>query len=235
MSNKYCIASFKSWSVERLYTLARDSNGPLRNAPAEICARLLKIAITSNHEKLLEVLNKKLMSKILWHDMSSELILPIAEKYGLRQLQGICYYRQLMTMERDAHHFRRSDGSQLAVPLTFSVEKRMRFFHAHHSLVGQWERLCAHPPLFQQATCLSHGLCLDTWVDLWHEVATSTPMLRYGPADVLGKLKTLMICLRKAMNETPSISMQCTLSALETIAMIRDEIITDLMNYFEPE
>ncbi|KAF8630486.1 hypothetical protein AX15_002881 [Amanita polypyramis BW_CC] len=235
MSNKYCIASFKSWSVEGLYNLARDSNGPLRSAPADVCARLLKIAIISNHKKLFEVVSNKLMSRILWHEMSPEPILPIAEKYGLRQLQGICYYRQLINMERATPYFRQSDGSQLAVPLTFSVEKRMRLFHARHTLVQLWERLRTNPPLFQQATCLSHGLCLDTWTDLWQEAATSTHMLRYGPADVLGRLKTLMIYLRNTMNETPSISVQCTLSALETIAMIRDEIIADLMNYFEPE
>ncbi len=37
------------------------------------------------------------------------------------------------------------------------------------------------------------------------------------------------------MNEMPAISVQCTLTALETISGIRDEIIADLMDYFEPE
>jgi len=235
MSSKYSIASFWAWSVERIYTLARDANGPLRNVPAETCARTLKIAATSGNEKFLEVVIKKLMTRILWHNMSPEPILPIAEKYALRQLRGICYYRQLSTMERDTPYFNQSGVSQLAVPLTFSVEKRIGFFHAHHSLVATWERLRTNPPMFQQAGCQSHGLCLDTWAHLWHEAASSAQMLRYGPADVLGKLKTLMICLRNSMNEMPAISVQCTLTALETISGIRDEIIADLMDYFEPE
>ncbi len=151
MSSKYSIASFWAWSVERIYTLARDANGPLRNVPAETCARTLKIAATSGNEKFLEVVIKKLMTRILWHNMSPEPILPIAEKYALRQLRGICYYRQLSTMERDTPYFNQSGVSQLAVPLTFSVEKRIGFFHAHHSLVATWERLRTNPPMFQQA------------------------------------------------------------------------------------
>ncbi|KAK2465419.1 hypothetical protein APHAL10511_002773 [Amanita phalloides] len=234
MSSKYCIASYMSWSVEHIYALTRDANGPLRNAPADICARVLKIAITSNNAKFLEVVIKKLMTRILWHNLAFEPILPIAEAYGLRQLRGICYYRQLIKMERDTPYFRQSGVSQLAVPLTFSMEKRIGFFHAHHSLIDLWERLCSNPPIFDQVGCPSHGLCLDTWTHLWHEAASSPQILRYGPADVLGRLKILMIQLRDAMNEMPSINMQCTLTALETISTIRDKIIADLARYFEP-
>lgn len=235
MSSKYSIASFWAWSLERIYTLARDTSGPLRNVPAETCARVLQVAVASKNEKFLQVVIKKLMARILWHNLSPEPILPIAEKYALRQLLGICYYRQLTTMERDTPYFKQSGVSQLAIPLTFSVEKRIGFFHAHHFLVEVWERLRTNPPLFHREGCPSHGLCLETWAHLWHEAASSSQLLRYGPADVLGRLKTLMICLRDSMNEMPSISVQCTLSALETISTIRDEIIADLMDYFEPK
>ena len=234
MSNKYCIGSFRTWSVQCIYTLAKDGNGPLRNAPSEVFARILSIAAASGHEKLLEVLTKKLMSRILGHNMPPDLVLPIAEKYELRRLQGICYYRQLTKMERDTPRHSYNSGSQLAIPLHISVDKRKRFFRAHDQLVGLWEQLRSNPPMFGRDGCPSHGLCLDTWMHLWNEAGSSAEILHYGPADVLGRLKTFMVYLRHSMNETPAINEPCMLSALETIAMIRDKIIENLMEYFEP-
>ncbi|KAF8625906.1 hypothetical protein AX17_006632 [Amanita inopinata Kibby_2008] len=234
MSNKYCFASFESWSVERIYALAKDTSGPLRNASPRVYARVLTVAVLSDHPKLLEMVTKKLISRILWHNMPPEPILPIADKYGLRELQGICYYRQLTSMERDSPYYSsNSNSSQLAIPLTFSVEKRVRYFSAHRSLVELWERLRSSPPSFYHDGCPSHGHCLITLTHLWYEVGSSVQTLQYGPADVLGKLKILMINLRNAMNNTPTISVQCTLSALEAIAMTRDEIIGDLIDYFQ--
>jgi hypothetical protein len=234
MAHKYFIGSFRTWSVQCIYTLAKDGYGPLRNASSEVFARILSIATASGHEKLLDVLTKKLMSRILWHNMSPDPILPIAEKNELRRVQGICYYRQLTKMERDTPRHSYSSGSQLAIPLHISVDKRKRFFRAHNQLVKLWEQLRSNPPMFGRDGCPSHGLCLDTWMHLWNEAGSSAEILRYGPADVLGRLKTFMIYLRHSMNETPAINEPCMLSALETIAMIRDKIIENLMEYFEP-
>ncbi|PFH51237.1 hypothetical protein AMATHDRAFT_59534 [Amanita thiersii Skay4041] len=244
LSQKYYFTSFESWSVGRIYAAIKDNNGPLRNASPELASRILAIAVQANHEKLLDLVTKKLISRILWHNMSPDPILPIAEKYGLRALQGICCYRQLTNMERatpySSERGSNSTVTQLAIPLTFTMERRVRYFNAHRSLVELWEMLRTSPPVFREEEeeeggcgCASRGQCLATWTRLWQEGSAHPEMLQYGPADVLGRLKLLMVSLRKRLNGMPTFSVQCTLSALEAIAAVRDEILESLMDHFE--
>ncbi|KAM6494474.1 hypothetical protein JOM56_010835 [Amanita muscaria] len=233
MSTKYCIVSFRTWSVQCIYALTKDANSPLRSAPTGMYARILAVAASSGCDRLLEYVTKKVATKILWHNMPPEPFIPVAERNELRKLQGICYYRQLTTMERETPYLSLSGSSQLAIPLSFNVEKRKRFFRAHSRLVELWEELRSTPPDVTIDGCPSHGLCMDTWTHLWREAGSSAEILRCGPADVLGRLKAFMVYLRHAINETPAINEPCTHSALQEIASVRDEIIEKLGMYFE--
>ncbi|TFK34739.1 hypothetical protein BDQ12DRAFT_689102 [Crucibulum laeve] len=230
LTNKYCYSSYESWAVERIYVLAQDPIGFLQNASPEICARVLNIAVLCNNQNLLDLVSHKLILRMLWSNMCPNSVLVVAQRHGLRRLIGIAYYRQLISMEQVSY-----DGIISTQPFfasSLDVEKRMRFLSAHHSLVSLWKQIRTTAPCFQSSGCHSHSICLSTWQNVWSDAGIANQTLHFGSADVLGRLKFMMIYLRKAMAEVPSMSLQCTLSALEAITTTRDDIIDGMLDHF---
>lgn len=230
LTNKYCFSSFESWVIERIYVLAQEPTGPLRSASPEVCARMLNVAILCNHQKLQDLVTQHLISRILWYNTFPDSVIEIAEAHGLRVLQGVGYYRQLISMETPTTDDR--NIVQPRFPSTVNTEKRMRFLSAHHSLLNLWDQLRATPPDIRADGCPSHGECIATWDHMWYEAGAVDESLRCGSADVLGRLKSVMIGLRKSMADTPCMTLQCKMAALEAITEARDVIIDGLMDHF---
>jgi hypothetical protein len=231
LTNKYCIASYESWALERILSLAQSPVGFLRHAPPAICARVLNIAALSNHKRLLETTTQRLVARMLWSDVDRQAILSVAEARGLRSLQGVAYYRELVDLERLSY-----DGytaTRPIFPASMGLERRMRFLAAHHSLTNLWECVRTSPPVFIESGCGSHTECLTAWTELWVDAAEANQTLRHGSADVLGRLKSMMILLKKTMMESNCITLGCMLSALEAITITRDEIVAGLMDHFQ--
>ena len=57
-------------------------------------------------------------------------------------------------------------------------------------------------------------------------------ILFHGSADVLGRLKAMMLSLRKSLCGSSGLTLQCKMTALEAITALRDEIIGGLMVHF---
>jgi hypothetical protein len=230
LTNKYCFSSFESWVIERIYVLAQEPTGPLRYASPEVCARMLNVAVLCNHRQLQDLVTQHLISRILWYNTLPDPVIDIAETHGLRTLQGVGYYRQLIGMEAvstDGRHI-----IQPRFPSTMNTEKRMRFLAAHHSLLNVWDQLRTSPPDIRADGCPTHGECSAMWQHMWLEAGAANESLRCGSADVLGRLKSVMIGLRKSMADTPCMALQCKMAALEAITDTRDNIIGGLMDHF---
>ncbi|KAG6919480.1 hypothetical protein DXG01_005739 [Tephrocybe rancida] len=233
VANKYCLSSLEAWTIERIYSLAQDPSSlfPLHCAPLDICARMLDVAILCDHQKLQSLVTQFLISRTLWYDASPETVLAMAEKHGLRTLVGVCYYRQLISLERSSSR-RSSRVTQTVFPESMDIKRRMSFIAAHNSLLELWESLRAVPPTLLCQGCPSHMECEVTWENMWYSACKMDEMLRPSSADVLGRMKALMLGLRKAMADAPSMTIQCKMAALEAITEARDEVIEGLVTHF---
>ncbi|KAF8810212.1 hypothetical protein BYT27DRAFT_6494585 [Phlegmacium glaucopus] len=231
MTNKYCIASYETWALDRILFLSQNPLGFLRHAPSALCARVLDLAVICHQQKRLDTVTQRLVSRMLWSDMDREPILRVAENRGLRKLQGVAYYKELVELEKSTY-----DGqgdTPLVLPLSMSAEKRTRFFAAHQSLVNLWESIRMTPPVCISTTCLTHAACLDAWVILWRDAGAANQTLRHSSADVLGRMKSMMIHLKNSMIGSNSMTLNCVLAALEAITTTRDDVIAGLMDHFQ--
>lgn len=230
LTNKYCIASYETWALDRLLTLAQNPVGFLRTSSPEICARALNIAAVCDHQKLLDVIHHRLIPRILWSDVHRQPFLEVVQRHGLTKLQGVIFYKELVDMAKAS-----SEGTsgRLVFPRSFDVDKRMMFLSAHHSLTSLWECVATAPPPFIDHGCPSHADCLAAWREIWVQAASAHQTLRHNPVDILGRLKAMMIILKKSVRESSEITLGCTLAALEAITLTRDDIIAGLMAHFQ--
>jgi len=214
LANKYCIASYEAWALDRLISLAKNPNSFIRHASPEICARALHVAFLCDHQPLIDIILSKLVPRILWSsDFDRQPILQLSIKLGIPILQGVIYYRNL-------------------------VQNPEQDQSAYESLVRLWNRIRTTPPSFEKdkETCTDpeHIQCLATWSNLWSTTASSEQTVtNCGDVDVLGRLKCMMIQLKKAMeSRSDAMSLGCTLLALESITVARDEIVNGLIDHF---
>lgn len=232
LANKYCIASYEAWALDRIMVLAQNPNCFLRQASPEICARALHVASLCNHRHLMDIIVQRLVARMLWSDMSRLPILHASIKLGIPILQGVTYYRDLVDLER-AHWDK--GGGLTFLPSVPHEEQRLRLFTAYQSLVSLWDRIRVSPPIFDidPHTCSEHSECIATWTKLWQNAAISEQTTKHGVVDVLGRLKSMMIQLKKEMMESRTgMSLGCTLSALESITTARDDVIDGLIGHF---
>jgi len=235
MANKYCIASYEAWALERILLLAQNPNGFLRQASPETCARVLSIAILCNHRDLVHLITQKLIARMLWSDMNRQPILQVATRFGLTTLQGVVQYRELVDLERSQLDHQKHPGLAFLSSIPHE-EQRLRLFSAYHSILNLWDRIRLTPPSFvaEDHTCSTHSECITTWSKLWVTAASSEQTSKHGVVDILGRLKSVMIQVKKAMMESGTgMSLGCTLSALESITSVRDDIVAGLMGHFQ--
>lgn len=230
MTNKYCFESYATWAVGTLCRLVQDASGPLRNASPELLARVLHIAALCGNKTLLDTLTRQLISRLLWYDLQPDAILEVAERHRLAKIIGVIFYKRLISMEQVSCDGRLS--SRLIFPPRTDIETRMQLLAAQDSLAKLWDRLRVTPPIFYHDGCADPEECREAWVQLWLNAAGSNSLLRHGSADVLGRLKAIMISLRKMLSVTTPMSVPCTLEALESISQARDDIIDGLIDHF---
>ncbi|KAG6878334.1 hypothetical protein C0993_008512 [Termitomyces sp. T159_Od127] len=233
VANKYCLSSLEAWTIGRIYSLAKDSTSSLslHSISLDICARILDLAMLCDHRDLQDFVTQILLSRTLWNSASPDVVLGIAEKYGLRTLTGVCYYRQLISFERSTSR-RNVCFTQTVFPVSMDPEERMRFLIARYSLLNLWEGIRAVPPALSCQGCPSHMDCEVAWQRMWISACEMDEISRPNSADVLGRMKALMLGLRKAMADTLSMSIQCKMAALEAITETRDEVIEGLITHF---
>ncbi|KAF4617362.1 hypothetical protein D9613_006153 [Agrocybe pediades] len=232
LANKYGMVAYETWGLERLLELTQV--GVLKTAPPDLCARALNIAALCDYETLLEAIIRKLTPRLLWSDMDYQPILRVAQDRGLTKVLGVIYYKELINLEREWEEGKKeSQHYHYTFPSGWADEKQRRFIAAHHSMVNLWKSIRAAPPCFADHGCEAHSECLATWTELWSRAASSSHTANHAKSDVLGRLKSMMIILKKSLTELHPINLECSLTALESITYLRDDITANLMEHFQ--
>jgi hypothetical protein len=201
---------------------------------------VLNVAVLSDHKKLRKVVEKRLISRILWADLDSLApILEVAEHHGLRRMKGVAYYRELISLD-DRGSSEDSQQTPLSRPRNSpdlssmsdpAQRKAMRSAHLALSTVCQ--NLPRNIPKFDGRSCPLHDQCLKEWSKAWRDAALEVEEeYRSSTADVLGRLRATMVLLRKTLPELNGMSVSCTLAALEAIDAMRDGMVDGLVDYF---
>nr|VWO95803.1 Eukaryotic translation initiation factor 3 subunit G (eIF3g) (Eukaryotic translation initiation factor 3 RNA-binding subunit) (eIF-3 RNA-binding subunit) (Translation initiation factor eIF3 p33 subunit homolog) (eIF3 p33 homolog) [Ganoderma boninense] len=223
MTNKYHFVSFEAWAMDALYNVISGLHGTPR-AQYELgrclsmwMKRLLEVALLCQHTKLLNYVAERWVERIIDRDLRPIHALDIADRSGIRELQGYAYFIQLLEMDDDFHpgvvedgpknsrwmsaftlagpHGNGNGGSsateRAGTPASLSCEHKDRLLSGHWSLSRLWERLQSKPPLFQQGDgCANHQQgCLATWTQVWQELGKSDSALKLPAADVPGRLR----------------------------------------------
>lgn len=218
-----------------------------------LCSRLLNVAYASRHSPLFLVMIKKLVVQSLWHEFhpgpvlldTIETLSRSRSRYQrhVQQLLGVVYYRMLVDMKFTIA----SDKSAVVLfPEDMDVERRMRFLSAHQSLTEMWEDLKHGPPEVNFSGSKEHSGCQANWDRLWgsaakraefapcdcSKVRCRTGQHRRHTADVLALLKLTMVSVTQTIEDSQLICTECSLAGLESIDVIRDDIINALGDLF---
>jgi hypothetical protein len=232
ITHKYHFESIESWAIEELFIAVRRYH--LHTMSADIYARVLEVAILCEHAQLRDVLIEDSISRILWYGLSPEPLLAVAERHGLRKLQGVAYYRQLTQLDRTAINTN-SGTSRLQFGPAFSMEQRFRLLSGYQSLVRLWEFLRQSPPDFSSPSppsCQDHSKCISTWREKWIQVGKAEETLSHAAVDLLGRLSCMDDRLRMELVFEKSMTLQCTLAGFEAVSQTIHEIIENLSEHF---
>ncbi|KAJ6622658.1 hypothetical protein B0H10DRAFT_893920 [Mycena sp. CBHHK59/15] len=229
MARKHNLAPLEARAVESLRQFILS--GYFHSAsPTQHC-RILNLAV--RHADLLADFSRRLTSHILRRAAPLDPALVLAmEEHALRRPLGAVYYCELVAMER------RLEGraaTQPVFPRALGVERRMRLLAAHSALTALWAHLRAcPPPLPPPRGCRAHARCLSAWAGIWGEAAAAAADEAevLGSADVLGRLRAMAPVLRGMVSETPWMTVECALAALEAVYTLRDQIVEGLVDLF---
>lgn len=242
LSLKYCVTSYEEWAIERIDQLVQGPSSILREASPVICARILNVAILSRRQALSQLVEHQIISRILWSgQVDLVAIQRVAEHHGLRRLRGVVYYKTLINL---AGRPAREGGvhGDVKEPPTYpesalTPEPKLReASRAYHSLAAMHSGLSKDVPRLDGHGCASHDECLQAWTKTWEEAVEQCEAEEWENRgtveniDVLGRLKEILIRLRRALPGIDEMSVTCTLTALEAIGTVMDKVLDELMD-----
>lgn len=263
MTNKYHFASIETWAVDALYNVISGLHGPpqpqyeLGHCSSAWMKRVLEVALLCGHAPLRNYVAERWVERIVARDLRPVHALDIADRSGLRRLQGYAYYVQLLEIGDDFDPGVSEDGKQYSrsrlgttatalaaagpggeatagTPAVLTHVQKQRLLSGHWSLTRLWEQLRLSPPAFQRpdgCTYHQHG-CLATWTTVWMEVGKSETTLKYPGVDVLGRLKAMEGQLFMHADLSCALTPQCKRSALLALKATMKEVQGGLADRF---
>jgi hypothetical protein len=145
----------------------------------------------------------------------------LAEQFDLNPLKGAAYYA-LMMQGRDK-------WTSLAKEGKLTREHLGRLHSGYYLLVRRWEHLRVTPPIIPN--CTHSPSCLQKWQLYWKEAMKDDVILNRSPADILGRLGSMVTPLQnyKGINALKS---ECRSHALEAINTLLSQTKKDLASIF---
>jgi hypothetical protein len=238
---KYCISSYEDWAIAKIYQLAdvRPSS-LLRIASPELCARTLNVSILSGHKPLRKLVEKHLVASILWSaDIETRDIFGVAVYHNVHTVCGAIHYRYLLDHLKQAGPDDGRDAGNDPRPIFSSIvntSQRKSMELACSSLVASLDQLSCNAPTLRDRLCPKHDGCVAAWTQLWidanRDAQCSAGAGLQARVDILGRLKAVALYLRTTLPGERRMSVTCTLTALEAVVGLRDEIISNLIHHF---
>ena len=226
MSLKYSVASYEDWAIDQIYQLAQDPNSFLRHGSSELCAKALNVAFLSGNAELFNLVERRLVARMLWGSIDCRPIRAVAEHQGLQRLRGVAYYKELITSTEGSKDCASPDGSEPAATKNGMARARSKLRALILALPDS-------PTHLNGSLCPLHTRCTDVWKASWREAsAFATEKHPQESVDVLGILKSMMLDLKESLPERSGISVACTLQALESLTLRRDAVVDALLSFF---
>ncbi|KAI1785492.1 hypothetical protein LXA43DRAFT_899785 [Ganoderma leucocontextum] len=222
MANKYHFASIETWAVSALYNVLTGMHGPpqpqheLGHCSSAWMKQFLEVALLCGHTALRDHVAERWVDRIVARDLRPIDALEIADRSGIRRLQGYSYYVQLFEMGDNFDPCVVEDDSRLdtafavassngngddstsasarkGTSVSVTREQRERLLLGHWSLSRLWEKLRTNPPKFKQSeACTNHQQqCLSTWKQVWWDLGKSESTLKHPSWDVPGRLRAM--------------------------------------------
>ncbi|OAX44325.1 hypothetical protein K503DRAFT_852740 [Rhizopogon vinicolor AM-OR11-026] len=223
LSSKYSFKSTETWALDAIQELLEQKPSPLFNGipmgfafplntrasalweSKEQIARLLRLAQTCSHSRLLDTMIQLLRQIISVSLHYAYLAMTLADELNIRDLRGVAY---LEVMQKAAFVCAGGSDDRLYLEgdiqdtsggmqrLVVSPVQQLRLLSGYHRLSKAWERLRAVPPHFEHApscgaTWHQHG-CTQSWTDFWKEKTKAEGVLSLGSANVLGRLGVIV-------------------------------------------
>ncbi|PIL22421.1 hypothetical protein GSI_15109 [Ganoderma sinense ZZ0214-1] len=266
MTNKYHFASIETWAVDALYNVISGLHGPpqpqyeLGHCSSAWMKRLLEVALLCGHTALRNYVAERWVERIVARDLRPVHALEIADRSGIRRLQGYAYYVQLLEMGdgfdpgvvEDGKQYSRSRlGATVAgpngngdngtsasaptgTPASLTREQRQRLLSGAWSLSRLWETLRTTPPAFQRPDgCTYHQQgCVSTWRVVWRDVGKAEGTLKHAAGDVLGRLRAMEEQLFMHADLSCALTPQCKRGALVALKTTIREVQEGLADHF---
>ncbi|GBE85191.1 hypothetical protein BKA93DRAFT_737719 [Sparassis latifolia] len=215
VANKYSFRSVETWALDALNEYVNRKPTPIFCYPPFVSAkdvaasgvriaRLVRLAQTCSHTRLLTALVVLLKQRMNVQIQYAFLAMTLADDLGLRALRGVAYMEVLqhgMKMVMDGPRQapapdkaqEGTDGDEL---LVVSPNQRLRLLSGFHRLAQTWETFRLQPLQFEHApTCGAtwhqHG-CTQSWLEFWKEKSKSDSVLALGLADVQGRMRAMV-------------------------------------------
>ncbi|KAI6030591.1 hypothetical protein F5J12DRAFT_801583 [Pisolithus orientalis] len=261
VASKYSFRSTESWALDAIQKYIERQPSPLFNpispstsfsfnstvfAPPDSKAqisRLLRLAETCGHQKLLETMVSLLRQHMSTSLHYSYLAMTLADELDLRELRGLAYMEVLQRAVFISVHGdgrAEAEGEIQETPdglerLVVSPIQQHRLLSGHYRLCRVWEKLRAVPlPFDHSSSCGSNWTqhsCMQNWIDFWKEKTRADGLLSLDSANVLGRLTFIL----KEFEKWGSVSYMhpdCKVVAKRTIHEKIRSIQESLPDYF---
>ena len=186
-------------------------------------------------------MEKHLVTSILWSaDLETKHILGVAAHHNLHTVCGAIHYRALLDYlkqagpddsAREAENESRPDFSSIG-----NASQRESMELAYSSFAASLDELSSNAPALKDRLCPKHDECVVAWTQLWvdanRDAQCSEGAGLQAKVDILGRLKAIALHLRATLPGERRMSVTCTLTALEAVVGLRDEITNNLIHHF---
>jgi len=230
VAHKYCFKSLETWALATfLHWLAPSSRQPpprihtstamsLRSPPTEPnlldrLRRVLELAVLCEEQTLHEAVVQRLLDELRTPDADLPWFIVLGERFEILPLIGGAYYA-LMTQGRDKWLHLAKEGK-------LNPDQLSKLHIGYYALVSQWERYRVQPPIIPACVHYGHS-CRQRWTAYWKELTKDDAIMSRFPADVLGKLETVLAQLY-AYTGIMDMHQECRSKAVNTVrSMVQD-------------
>ncbi|KAH6912821.1 hypothetical protein BKA70DRAFT_1184130 [Coprinopsis sp. MPI-PUGE-AT-0042] len=173
---------------------AVDDDVFMASCNSSTLARIVEVAHYCHKLALVPAVAAKWHERLLAKTAPAVPAMHISERFNLKELKGMAYYRYLMEMAegQDAG----TDGVYAPLRVNEKVNngQTMRLLAGYMSLTKYWERFRSRPldlPLGSDCSDDEHKACVAAWGKRWNSVIGWKRTLNCSSADVLAGMKAL--------------------------------------------
>jgi hypothetical protein len=224
-----------AWSLGVVHRAVEDTTF-MDSCNSSTLTKIVEVAHYCHKPTLIPAVASKWRERLLAKTAPAVPAMHTAERFSLKDLKGMAYYRYLMEMAegQDAG----ADGvfAPLRVNDKVNNGQTMRLLAGYMSLTKFWERFRSKPidlPLGPECSVEEHKGCVAAWAKRWTSVVGWKRTLACSSADVLGCMKALADQLSNDESfGGDALKPCCKLAGLKAIRVKSQEVEQNMGSHF---